>query len=311
MKTSVKLISGNANPTLAREVSAYLNIPLTPCMIGKFADGEIHVQIEESVRGQHVFVLQSLSLPVNDHIMELLVLVDALKRASAKTITAVLPYYAYARQDRQARPRTPISAKLLADILAAAGVDRVVAMDLHATQIQGFFSIPFDHLHASPVLVSAMRTVVGDGRAVIVSPDAGGMERARYFGRKLGLGLAVLDKRRPRPNVAGVMHIIGDVEGMDALIVDDMIDTAGTLSSAANALKDAGAKRVFAFATHGLFNGAAIERIEKSELSQVYVTNTVPPRETSENVTWLSVGTTIGEAISRINGDASISSLWE
>jgi len=312
---SIKLFSGNANPTLAEETAAYLGLTLGNVTCGTFADGEVHVSINESVRGKDVYLIQSLSRPVNDHVMELLVMVDAVRRASAKSITAVIPYYAYARQDRQDRPRTPITAKLLADLVVASGVDRVMAMDLHAAQIQGFFRCPVEHLYGSRVLVEAMRELVNGQRdtCVVVSPDAGGVERARYVSSKLGVQLAIIDKRRSKPNVAEVMHVIGDVRGMTAFIVDDMIDTAGTLCSAAAALKENGATKVYAFATHGLFNGSAIERIDVSVLEQVYVTNTIPLQRNAidcARIEVLGVGATIGEAIRRVHGEASVSSLW-
>ncbi|TVQ95597.1 MAG: ribose-phosphate pyrophosphokinase [Deltaproteobacteria bacterium] len=315
MDESIKIFSGNANPGLAREVSDYLGQRLGACMVSTFADGEIQVSIDESVRGKDVYVLQSLAKPVNDSLMELLVMVDALKRSSARTITAVIPYFAYARQDRQARPRTPITAKLFADLLTASGVDRVMAMDLHAGQIQGFFSVPFEHLYATPVLIAAMREEMGSdaGEAVVVSPDAGGVERARVYSSKLGCGLAVIDKRRSRPNVAEVMNVIGEVEGKNAFILDDMIDTAGTLCNAAVALREKGARRVLALATHGLFNGPAGERINNSVLEKVIVTNTIPvaPEKLgSDRIQVLSVGALIGEAIRRVHGDSSVSSLW-
>ena len=313
---SIRIFSGNANPGLAREVAEHLKIRLGQSLVSTFADGEVQVSIEESVRGKDVYVLQSLARPVNDGIMEMLVMVDALRRSSARSITAVLPYYAYARQDRQARPRTPITAKLFADLLTASGVDRVMAMDLHAGQIQGFLSVPFEHLYATPVLLQAMRGCV-EGTAsetsVVVSPDAGGVERARVYSNKLACGLAVIDKRRLRPNVAEVMNVIGDVEGKDAFIVDDIIDTAGTLCNAAKALRDNGARRVFAFATHGLLNGPAAERINSSELTKVFVTNTLPvsgEKIGCDRVEVLSVGKVIGEAIHRVHGEASVSSLW-
>jgi ribose-phosphate pyrophosphokinase len=312
---SIKLFAGTANPGLALEISAYLDLPLSKCQVGQFADGEVHVVLGESVRGKDVYVIQSLSRPVNDHVMQLLVMVDAMRRASAKTITAVLPYYAYARQDRQDRPRTPITAKLMADILMASGVDRVMAMDLHAAQIQGFFSVPLEHLFGSKVLIDRARTLIG-GRSddfVVVSPDAGGVERARFVSARIGTGLAIIDKRRSKPNVAEVMHVIGDVSGKTALIIDDMIDTAGTLCSAAGALRDQGATKIYAFATHGLFNGPAVDRIMDSALSGVFVCNTIPLAENAQNcskIEMLSVGNVIGEAIKRVHGEASVSSLW-
>lgn len=312
---TIRLFTGTSHTVLAREVAEYLQLPLGGIQVERFADGEVSVMIEESVRGADCYVLQSLSKPVNDALMELMVIVDALKRSSAKSITAVLPYYAYARQDRQARPRTPITAKLVADLLTTSGVDRVMAMDLHAGQIQGFFSVPFDHLYATPVLLDAMRAVVGadPDASIVVSPDAGGVERARQYAKRLGTGMAIIDKRRPKPNVAEVMNVIGDVSGKSALIVDDMIDTAGTLCSAAEALVRNGAEKVYAFATHGLFNGPAGERIENSVLTRVFVTNTVPVKPESlgcSRIEVLSVGAVLGEAIRRVHGYSSVSSLW-
>ena len=314
-RASIRLFTGTSHREIASEVASYLSLPLGDARVERFADGEVNVLINESVRGQDVFVIQSLCRPVNDAVMELLVMVDALRRSSARSITAVLPYYAYARQDRQARPRTPITAKLVADLLVTGGVDRVMAMDLHAGQIQGFFTIPFDHLYATPVLLSAMQRVVGDApqNAVVVSPDAGGVERARQYAKRLGTDLVVIDKRRPAPNVAEVMNVIGDVDGKVALIVDDMIDTAGTLCSAADALVQRGAKDVFAFASHGLFNGPASQRIENSVLRRVFVTNSVPvkPDELGcSRIEVLSVGALLGEAIRRVHDYSSVSSLW-
>lgn len=312
---SIRLFTGTSHREIAEDVANYLQLPLGSAKVERFADGEVHVVINESVRGQDVYVIQSLCRPVNDAVMELMVMVDALRRSSARSITAVLPYYAYARQDRQAHPRTPITAKLLADLLVTSGVDRVMAMDLHAAQIQGFFTIPFDHLYATPVLLSAMQGVVGENpqNAVVVSPDAGGVERARQYAKRLGTDLAIIDKRRPAPNVSEVMNVIGDVEGKSALIVDDMIDTAGTLCSAAEALIKRGAKDVYAFASHGLFNGPAGQRIESSVLRRVFVSNSVPvkPEELGcSRIEVLSVGPLLGEAIRRVHDYSSVSSLW-
>lgn len=313
---SIRIFTGNAHPELAQQIADYLGLPLGKRHVGKFADGEVHVVIGESVRGKDVYVVQTLSRPVNDHIMELLVLVDALRRSSARSITAVLPYVAYARQDRQDRPRAPITAKLVANLVTTAGVDRVMAMDLHAAQIQGFFSCPVEHLYAFKVLVEAMRTIVGEDSSdvVVVAPDAGGVERARRVSARLGVDLAIIDKRRSGPNVAEVMHVIGDVHGRRAFIVDDMIDTAGTLCSAASALRANGASEVHAFATHGLLNGPAVERIHESVLSAVYVTNTIPLESSAQaclKIRSLSVGATLGEAIKRVHVEASVSSLWQ
>jgi ribose-phosphate pyrophosphokinase len=313
---SIRIFSGSAHPALANDVAAYLELPLAKCHIDRFADGEVHFVIGESVRGKDVYVIQSLRKPVNDFVVEMLVMIDALRRASARSITAVLPYFAYARQDRQDRPRTPISARLMADLLQAAGVHRVMAMDLHAGQIQGFFDVPVDHLNAGQVLLEAMRRVGGDrpDGCVIVSPDAGGVERARRFSTRIGgSGLAIIDKRRSKPNVAEVMHVVGDVSGRDAFVVDDIIDTAGTLCGAARALRENGARSVSAFASHGLFNGAAIERIMASDLDKVFVTNTIPPTDEVKacpKIEVLSVAATVGEAIKRVHGDFSVSSLF-
>ncbi|MFT6398203.1 MAG: ribose-phosphate pyrophosphokinase [Bradymonadia bacterium] len=312
---TVTLFTGTAHPKLASEIAEYLGLPLGDRVVSRFADGEIRVVIGESVRGKHVYLIQPLCRPVNDNVMELLIMVDALRRSSAKSITAVLPYYAYARQDRQDRPRTPITAKLLADLLHAAGIDRVLAMDMHAAQIQGFFSQPVEHLFATKNLISAMSNVPGavPEDRIIVAPDAGGVERARYVGNKIGAPIAIIDKRRSGPNVAEVMHVIGEVEGKDCFIFDDMIDTAGTLCSAAVALKENGAKRVWAFATHGLFNGPAADRITASVLEGVYVTNTIrlpDAAEACDRIHVVSVGDIIGEAICRVQQESSVSSLW-
>lgn len=315
VEDSIRIFSGSAHPALAEGIADYIQLPLAKCHIDRFADGEVHFVVGESVRGKDVYVIQSLRKPVNDAIMEMLVMLDALRRSSVRSITAVIPYFAYARQDRQDRPRTPISARLMADLLQAAGVHRVMAMDLHANQITGFFAVPVDHLNASAVLLEAMRRVNTEGpeSCVVVSPDAGGVERARRFSSKLSTGLAIIDKRRSKPNVAEVMHVIGDVAGKDAFLVDDMIDTAGTLVGAAKALKANGARRVFSFATHGLFNGTAVERIAGSDLDRVFVTDTIPPRPdvlACERIEVLSVAATIGEAIKRVHGDFSVSSLF-
>ena len=311
---SVTLFTGTAHNTLACEIAEYLGLPLGDRVVSRFADGEVRVVIGESVRGKHVYVVQSLCRPVNDNVMELLIMVDALRRSSAKSITTVLPYYAYARQDRQDRPRTPITAKLLADLLHAAGVDRVLAMDMHAAQIQGFFSQPVEHLYGTKNLIAAMQELTeSNDECIVVAPDAGGVERARYVGNKVGAPIAIIDKRRSGPNVAEVMHVIGEVEGKNCFIFDDMIDTAGTLCSAAAALRENGAKNVWAFATHGLFNGPAADRISNSALEGVYVTNTIPlsePAQACDRIHVVSVGDIIGEAICRVQQESSVSSLW-
>ncbi|MGH7412416.1 MAG: ribose-phosphate pyrophosphokinase [Candidatus Methylomirabilis sp.] len=305
------LFSGNANHSLSQEIADYLGVPLGEAEVSRFADGEILVQIFENVRGADVFVIQSTCRPVNENLMELLVIIDALKRASAWRITAVMPYYGYARQDRKVQPRVPITAKLVADLLTAAGVHRVLTMDLHAGQIQGFFTTPVDHLYAAPVLLQYFRERML-GEAVVVSPDAGGVERARAFAKRLDTSLAFIDKRRTGPNEAKVVHIVGEVEGRDVIIVDDMIDTAGTLTQAVPALLEKGAKRIFASCTHPVLSGSAVERIEGSALEEVVVTNTIPLPEgrTSKKLTVLSVAPLLGEAINRIHKEESVSRLF-
>jgi ribose-phosphate pyrophosphokinase len=305
------LFSGNANRALSQEIADHLGVPLGEAEVSRFADGEILVQIFENVRGADVFVIQPTCRPVNENLMELLVIIDALKRASAWRITAVMPYYGYGRQDRKVQPRVPITARLVADLLTAAGVHRVVTMDLHAGQIQGFFTTPVDHLYAAPVLLQYFQErMLGD--AVVVSPDAGGVERARAFAKRLDTSLAFIDKRRTGPNEARVMHIVGEVEGRDVIIVDDMIDTGGTLTQAVPALLEKGAKRIFASCTHPVLSGAAVERIEGSALEEVVVTNTIPLSEGrhSKKLSVLSVAPLLGEAISRIHKDESVSRLF-
>ena len=309
----LKLFSGNANRPLAEEIAQYLHLPLGDADVSRFSDGEVFVQVNESVRGTDVFVVQPTCPPVNDNLMELLIMIDALKRASADRITAVLPYYGYARQDRKVQPRVPITAKLVADLLEAAGVDRVLALDLHAGQIQGFFNIPVDHLFAGPPVIVDYLGKKDLKDPVIVSPDAGGVERARAIAKRLHAGLAIIDKRREGPNVATVMHLIGDVADKEAIVIDDMIDTAGTLTQAARAVMEAGARAVFACASHGVLSGPAIARIVDSPLSEVCVTNTIPLREEAKGCKKLrvmSVGRLLGEAIKRIHHGDSISSLF-
>ncbi len=305
------LFSGNANRTLSQEIADHLGVPLGEAEVSRFADGEVLVQIFENVRGADVFVIQPTCRPVNEHLMELLVIIDALKRASAWRITAVMPYYGYGRQDRKVQPRVPITARLVADLLTAAGVHRVLTMDLHAGQIQGFFTTPVDHLFAAPVLLQHFRERMLGG-AVVVSPDAGGVERARAFAKRLDTSLAFIDKRRTGPNEAKVMHIVGEVEGRDVIIVDDMIDTGGTLTQAVPALIEKGAKRIYASCTHPVLSGPAVERIEGSALEEVVVTNTIPLPEgrPSKKLTVLSVAPLLGEAISRIHKEESVSRLF-
>ncbi|MDO8426133.1 MAG: ribose-phosphate pyrophosphokinase [Deltaproteobacteria bacterium] len=307
----IKVFTGNANRPLAIEICDHLGIQLGKSEVKSFSDGEVFVELQESVRGVEVYVVQSTSIPCNNNLMELLIMLDAFKRASAGSVTAVIPYYGYARQDRKVAPRTPITAKLVADLLTVAGATRIVCVDLHAGQIQGFFNIPVDHLYATPVLLNYIKENFHDD-IVIVSPDAGGVERARAFAKRLGANLAIIDKRRPRPNVSEVMNIIGEVEGKTAIILDDMIDTAGTITQAAAALEEKGAKQIYACCTHAVLSGPAIERLEKSPISELVVTNTIPKRDsaTSDKIKRLSVGPLLGEAIRRIHYGESVSSLF-
>jgi len=309
------VFSGNSNQGLVKEICEYLETPVGRCEVGQFSDGEIRIEIAENVRGRDVFLVQSTSTPVNDHLMELLIMIDAARRASAASITAVVPYFGYARQDRKVAPRTPITARLVADLITSAGADRFVSMDLHAGQIQGFFDMPSDHLYASPVLVEDMKKKYGSRteECVMVSPDAGGVERARAFAKRLGTTLAIVDKRRPKANVAEVMQIVGDVRGKTAIMLDDMIDTAGTLTLGAKALADAGAKRIVAYAVHPVLSGPAIERLSASAIEEVVVTNTVPLRDNARacsKIQQLSVARIFGEAIRRIHSADSLSSLF-
>ena len=310
-----KIFSGNSNMALARAVCAQLEQPLSKATVGRFSDGEIQVEIGENVRGADTFVIQSTCCDANQNLMELLIMFDALKRASAGSIVAVIPYYGYARQDRKVAPRTPITAKLVADLLEAAGATRVVSMDMHAGQIQGFFNIPFDHLYAAPVLLDNMKRKfeAEAGELVVVSPDAGGVERARAYSKRLGAGLGIVDKRRTKPNVAEVLNVIGDVSGKVAIILDDMIDTAGTLTQAANAIVDKGASRVFAYATHAVLSGPALERIQKSPIEEVIVTDSIPltPQILSTGkIRQLSTARLFAEAVKRIHNADSLSSLF-
>ena len=309
-----RIFAGNSNLPLARAVCAQLERPLSKATVGRFSDGEIQVEIAENVRGADTFVIQSTCRDANQNLMELLIMIDALKRASAESIVAVIPYYGYARQDRKVAPRTPITAKLVADLLEAAGATRVVSMDMHAGQIQGFFNIPFDHLYAAPVLLDNMRRrfAVPDG-VVVVSPDAGGVERARAYSKRLGAGLGIVDKRRLKPNVAEVLNVIGDVSDKTAILLDDMIDTAGTLAQAANALMDKGASRVFAYATHAVLSGPAVERIQKSPIEEVIVTDTIPldpAAQACPKIKQLSTARLFAEAVKRIHSADSLSSLF-
>ncbi len=308
----IKIFTGNSNPPLAREICDHLSVGLGAAKVHTFSDGEVQVEIGDNVRGRDVFLIQSTCAPSNNHLMEMLVMVDALKRAAAARINAVVPYFGYARQDRKVTPRAPITAKLVADLISVAGVDRLLTVDLHAGQIQGFFDIPVDHLYAAPVMLDEIRSKnLPD--LIIVSPDAGGTERARAFAKRLDAGLAIIDKRRSGPNVSEVMHIIGDVEGKNCVIVDDMIDTAGTLCTAASALSKAGAVSVSACATHGVLSGPALERIADSRLQEVVVTNTIPAQQKVEDcdrLRVLSISKLLAEAIRRIHNDESVSSLF-
>ena len=313
MISDTVLFTGNANPALAQEIATNLGITLGKASVGRFSDGETTVEIQQNVRGREVFVLQSTCAPTNDNLMELLVMVDALKRASAQRITAVIPDFGYARQDRRPRStRVPISARVVADLLETVGVNRVLTMDLHADQIQGFFNIPVDNIYASPVLLSDLQAKKYDD-LVVVSPDVGGVVRARALAKQLGCDLAIIDKRRPKANVSEVMHIIGEIDGRNCVIMDDMIDTAGTLVKAAEVLKERGAKSVYAYCTHAVFSGPAIERIKASALDEVVITNTIPLNEAAKStpkIRQLSTAFLFAETIRRITDGDSVTSLF-
>jgi ribose-phosphate pyrophosphokinase len=310
MNERLKVFTGNANKDLAEEICEHLHVALGEVEIGRFSDGEIRLQIMQNVRGDDVFLVQPTCPPVNDHLMELLIMVDALSRASARRITVVIPYYGYGRQDRKSEPRVPISAKLVANLITAAGADRVLAMDLHVGQIQGFFDIPVDHLYAMPVFLDYIREKNLED-IVVVSPDAGGVERARAFAKRLDADLAIIDKRRPRANIADVMNVIGDVKGKTAILLDDMVDTGGTLCKDADALKSFGANRIFAATAHGVLSGPAIERINKSAIEELMITDSIPMRgKKSPKITVLSVAPLLAEAIKRIHEDQSVSQLF-
>jgi ribose-phosphate pyrophosphokinase len=312
MTQELKLFSGNANIILAKEIADHLGIPLGDAFVATFSDGEINVKINENVRGGDIFVVQPTSQPVNNHLMELLIMIDAFKRASAKRITAVIPYYGYARQDRKAQPRVPITARLVADLISAAGADRVLTVDLHAGQIQGFFNVPVDNLFATPVLFDYLKDL-GLKDPVVISPDAGGVERARAFSKKLGGSIAIIDKRRSAPNEAEVMNLIGEVSGRDALLLDDMIDTAGTITKAVDAIKKHGAKKVMAACSHAVLSGPAIKRLNESELDKIVVTNTIAmdgKQKECPKLKVLTVAPLLGEAIKRIHEESSLSSLF-
>ena len=311
----MKLIAGNSNPVLAEAVAKHLGIALTSASIRRFSDMEIFVEIQDNVRGEDVFLLQSTSYPANDHIMELLITLDALKRASARRVTAVIPYFGYARQDRKPGPRTPITAKLVANLITEAGADRVLTVDLHAGQIQGFFDIPLDHLYARPVIVADIKAQYPNlENLIIVSPDVGGVVRARSLAARLGVELAIVDKRRDRANHSEVVHIIGEVEGRDCILFDDIVDTAGTLCNAAAALMQHGAKSVAAYVTHGVLSGPAVERVRNSRLTSLVVTDSIAASDAiraTPNIRTLSLAPLFGEAIRRISEESSVSSLFE
>jgi ribose-phosphate pyrophosphokinase len=309
---NLKVFSLNSNAELAEEIAKVIGVELGQCSVTRFSDGEIQINIEESIRGCDVFVIQSTSAPVNEHIMELLIMIDALKRASAKTISIVMPYYGYARQDRKARAREPITAKLVANLLETAGATRVITLDLHAPQIQGFFDIPIDHLVGVPILGEYFKSKDLED-IVVVSPDHGGVTRARKLAERLKAPIAIIDKRRPRPNVAEVMNIVGNIEGKTAILIDDMIDTAGTITLAANALVENGATDVYACCTHPVLSGPAIERIQNSKIKELVVTNSInlPEEKKIEKLTQLSVAPLIGEAIIRVHEDLSVSTLFD
>ena len=311
----MKLMAGNSNLPLARAIAGYLEIPLTDASVRRFADEEVFIEIYENVRGEDVFVLQSTSFPANDNLMELLIAIDALKRASARRITAVVPYFGYARQDRKPGPRTPISAKLVANLITQAGADRVLAVDLHAGQIQGFFDIPTDNLFAAPVMAADIQARYGDKDLMVVSPDVGGVVRARALAKRLdNAPLAIVDKRRDRPGESEVMNIIGQVKGRHCVLIDDIVDSGGTLCNAADALLEQGAESVAAYITHGVLSGGAVARVDGSQLTELVVTDTIPPTEIAKEakrIRYLTIAPLIGEAVRRIADESSVSSLFD
>jgi len=308
------IISGNSNPVLANQISKELKVKIIDVTVTRFSDQEVFVEINENIRGKNIFVIQSTSMPANDHIMELLITIDALKRASANTVTAVIPYFGYARQDRKVGPRTPISAKLVADVLTTAGIDRLLTIDLHAGQIQGFFDIPVDNLYAAPVITKDILINYEDKDVVVISPDVGGVVRARGIAKRINGDLAIVDKRRDKANESEVMNIIGDINNRDCIIVDDIVDTAGTLCNAAEALINEGAKSVSAYITHGVLSGPAIERIQNSKLKELVITDSIAPSKLildASNIRILNLAPLIAEAIRRISSDSSVSSLFD
>ncbi|MFV0367255.1 MAG: ribose-phosphate pyrophosphokinase [Hyphomicrobiaceae bacterium] len=309
----MKLVAGNSNRPLAEAIATYLKVPLAKTTVKRFADMEIFVEVQENVRGQDVFVIQSTSFPANDNLMELLILIDALKRSSARRVTAVVPYYGYARQDRKPGPRTPISAKLVANLIERAGVDRVLTLDLHAGQIQGFFDIPTDNLFAAPIIARDIQERLPENQTVVVSPDVGGVVRARALAKRINAPIAICDKRRERPGESEVMNVIGDVEGMRCILIDDIVDSGGTLCNAAEALLKNGATEVHAYITHGVLSGGAVSRIQKSRLKSLVITDSIEPTEAvkaTRNIRLLSIADLIGEAIRRTSREESVSSLF-
>jgi ribose-phosphate pyrophosphokinase len=309
----MKLVAGNSNRPLAEAIAAYLDVPLARCIVRRFADMEIFVEVQENVRGEDVFVLQSTSAPANDHLMELLILIDALKRASARRITAVIPYFGYARQDRKPGPRTPISAKLVANMIVRAGADRVLTLDLHAGQIQGFFDIPTDNLFAAPVMVQDIKDVFAKDNLMVVSPDVGGVVRARGLAKRIDAPLAIVDKRRERPGDSEVMNVIGDVSGHSCILVDDIADSGGTLVNAAEALLEQGATQVAGYITHGVLSGGAVARIMASQLQELVITDSILPSESvanAHNIRVLPIASLLGEAVARTAEEKSVSSLF-
>src|ERR671912_1044683 len=310
----IKLVAGNSNRPLAEAISGYLKVPLARASVRRFADMEIFVEVQENVRGEDVFVIQSTSFPANDHLMELLIMIDALRRASARRITAVIPYFGYARQDRKTAARTPISAKLVANLITHAGVDRVLTIDLHAGQIQGFFDIPTDNLFGAPVIVRDIKERLGNGEKVVVSPDVGGVVRARAIAKRIDAPLAIVDKRRERAGESEVMHIIGDVAGRSCILVDDIVDSGGTLVNAAEALMNQGAQDVYAYITHGVLSGGAVSRIANSKLKELVITDSILPTEAmrvARNIRVITIAPLMGEAIGRTATESSVSSLFD
>ena len=313
MKSSIKIIAGNASRPLAEAIAAYLELPLAKCMVRRFADMEIFVELQENVRGEDVFIVQSTSFPANDHLMELLIMIDAARRSSARRITAVIPYFGYARQDRRTSGRTPISAKLVANLITEAGADRVLTLDLHAGQIQGFFDIPTDNLFAAPVMVRDIKERLAPGERMVVSPDVGGVVRARALAKRIDASLAIVDKRRERAGESEVMNIIGDVEGQSCILVDDIVDSGGTLVNAAEALLNAGAKEVSAYITHGVLSGGAVSRIAASRMKELVITDSILPTQAvklARNIRVISIAPLLGEAIGRTATESSVSSLF-